>query len=255
MLASCPAALSPFPRSGHPPARSPRPELPRPGAATSCARASAEPRLAPVSLACRRSSTPWPPCSPPMPRAEASAGRLPWKQFLRRPWTPVAGAPPAVLASPRRQQLTASLLTGIPTTNTIMRHTLMPKSGDDKMIRGHSINLLHLLDTHTRFRVMDLIVETIWRTTADHKRSCGYAPYIHMLINAKLGKHVYLLDRPHLPLQPEFEDNEVVMDDNDPNSAAARMAAEAARNRPPPVSQLRTQAEKMAFLVSSVQGM
>ncbi|KAE8810061.1 hypothetical protein D1007_13268 [Hordeum vulgare] len=31
--------------------------------------------------------------------------------------------------------------------------------------------------------------------------------------------------------------------------------AEAARNRPHPVPQLRTQAEKMAFLVSSVQGM
>ncbi|KAE8794068.1 pumilio-like protein 1 [Hordeum vulgare] len=50
------------------------------------------------------------------------------------------------------------------------------------------------------------------------------------------------------------------MDDNDPNSAPARMAADAAeaetaRNRPPPVPQLRTQAEQMSFLVSSVQGM
>ncbi|KAE8777471.1 hypothetical protein D1007_49702 [Hordeum vulgare] len=81
-----------------------------------------------------------------------------------------------------------------------------------------------------------------------------------MLINAKLGKHAYLLDRPHLPLQAEFEDNEVVMDGNDPNSAAARMAAEAAEaeatgNRPPPVPQLRTQAEQIAFPVSTVQGM
>ncbi|KAE8809756.1 hypothetical protein D1007_13650 [Hordeum vulgare] len=31
--------------------------------------------------------------------------------------------------------------------------------------------------------------------------------------------------------------------------------AEAARNRPPPVPQLRTQAEQMVFLVSTVQGM
>ena len=81
-----------------------------------------------------------------------------------------------------------------------------------------------------------------------------------MLINAKIGKHAYLLDRPHLPLQPEFEDNEVMMDDNDPNSAATRMAAEAAeaeaaRNRPPRVPQIRTQAEQMAFLVSTIQGM
>ncbi|KAE8819090.1 hypothetical protein D1007_03074 [Hordeum vulgare] len=50
------------------------------------------------------------------------------------------------------------------------------------------------------------------------------------------------------------------MDDNDPNSAAARMAAEvteveAARNRPAPVPQLRTQVERMAFLVSTIHGM
>ncbi|KAE8818233.1 hypothetical protein D1007_04111 [Hordeum vulgare] len=37
--------------------------------------------------------------------------------------------------------------------------------------------------------------------------------------------------------------------------AAEAAEAEAARNRPPPVPQLRTQAEKMAFLVSSVQCM
>lgn len=105
-----------------------------------------------------------------------------------------------------------------------------------------------------------MIVETIRRTVADQKRYYGYAPYIHMFINAKVGKHAYLLDHPHLPLQPEIEDNEVVMDDNDPNSAATRMAAEAeeaegAKIRPPPVSQLRTQAEKMEFLVSTVQVM
>ncbi|KAI4987784.1 hypothetical protein ZWY2020_028542 [Hordeum vulgare] len=85
-------------------------------------------------------------------------------------------------------------------------------------------------------------------------------PHIQMLINAKLSKHVYLLDNHHLPLQPHFEDNEVVRDDNDLSSAATRMAAEAAeagaaRNRPPPIPELRNQAEQMAFLVSSVQGM
>ncbi|KAE8812342.1 hypothetical protein D1007_10699 [Hordeum vulgare] len=37
--------------------------------------------------------------------------------------------------------------------------------------------------------------------------------------------------------------------------AAEATEAEAARNRPPPVPQLRTQVEKMAFLVSTVQGM
>ncbi|KAE8818232.1 nucleolysin tiar [Hordeum vulgare] len=37
--------------------------------------------------------------------------------------------------------------------------------------------------------------------------------------------------------------------------AAEAAQAEAARNRPPPVAQLKTQDEQMTFLVSSVQGM
>ena len=32
------------------------------------------------------------------------------------------------------------LQAGLRTINTILRHTLMPKSGDEKMIRGYSIN-------------------------------------------------------------------------------------------------------------------
>ena len=64
------------------------------------------------------------------------------------------------------------------TINTILRHTLMPKSGDDKMIRGYSINMLIHLDRHSRIRVMDLIVETVKRVAADQKCSCCYAPYI-----------------------------------------------------------------------------
>ena len=34
------------------------------------------------------------------------------------------------------------LLSGLAKINTILRHTLLPKSGEHKMIRGHSINLL-----------------------------------------------------------------------------------------------------------------
>ena len=70
------------------------------------------------------------------------------------------------------------LLSGLTTINTILRHTLLPKSGDHRMIRGHSINLLHMFDVPENFKVMTLIVETIKRTTADQKRSCGYAPHI-----------------------------------------------------------------------------
>jgi hypothetical protein len=109
------------------------------------------------------------------------------------------------------------LQAGLTTTNTILRHTLMPKSGDHRMIRGYSINMLHILDQGAPFKVMDLMVETIKRTAADQKMSCGFAPQIQMLINAKFGTGKFLLDREHLPLQPEHEDNEVVMTKDDPN--------------------------------------
>ena len=94
----------------------------------------------------------------------------------------------------------------------------MPKSGDHKMIRGHSINLLHIFDVPQKFKVMSLIVETIKRTTADQKRSCGYAPHIQVLINSKMGTGTYLSDKEHLPLRPDFEDNTVVMNEEDPTS-------------------------------------
>ena len=36
-----------------------------------------------------------------------------------------------------------------------------------------------------------------------------------------MGTGTYLLDKEHLPLKPEFEDNTVVMDENDPSSMQA----------------------------------
>ena len=66
-----------------------------------------------------------------------------------------------------------------------------------------------------------MVVETTKRTTTDHKRSCGYAPHIQTLINSKVGTGTYLLDKEHLPLRPDFEDNEVVMDASYPTCAEA----------------------------------
>ena len=63
------------------------------------------------------------------------------------------------------------------------------------MIRGHAINLLHIFDVPQKFKVMSLMVETIKRTAADQKRSCGYAPHIQELINSKMGKGKYILDK------------------------------------------------------------
>ena len=69
---------------------------------------------------------------------------------------------------------------------------------------------------------MSLIVETVKRTAADQKRSFGYAPHIQMSINSKMGTWTYLLDKEHLPMRPEFEDNEIVMDASHPTCAEAQ---------------------------------
>ena len=121
------------------------------------------------------------------------------------------------------------LLSGLPTINWILRHNLLPKLGDLKMIRGHAINLLHIFDVPKKFKVMSLIVETIKRTAADQKRSCGYAPQIQELINSKMGTGTYLLDKEHMPIYPDFEDNTVVMDENEPSSVQAQAKREKAR--------------------------
>jgi hypothetical protein len=150
------------------------------------------------------------------------------------------------------------MLASLATTNTILRHTLLPNSGDDKMIRGHSINLLHLFDTQQKFKVMSLIVETIKRTATDQKRSSGFAPHIQLLINSKVGTSTHLLDHEHLPLQPEFEDNVVVMDPSHPSSAqaqeeiqaaAAARAAQEASTPNAPIANLKTKNDQMTYLL------
>ena len=128
------------------------------------------------------------------------------------------------------------------------------------MIRGHSINLLQLFDTPQKFKVMSLIVETIKRTAADQKRSCGYAPYIQLLSNSKIGTSTYLLDREHLPLRPEFEDNVIVMDPSHPTSAHAQeeirktqeaKAAQEAAAPNAPIANLKTSKDQMQYLLEA----
>ena len=50
-----------------------------------------------------------------------------------------------------------------------------------------------------------------------------------MLINSKMGKSMYLLDKEHLPLLPEFEDNVVVMDPSHPTFVHAQEKKEKAK--------------------------
>ena len=74
-----------------------------------------------------------------------------------------------------------------------------------------------------------------------------------MLINSKLEKHIYALDRPHLPLLPELEDNVVVMDPDHPTLATAQAQAEASRDTSSQVP--KTRSEQMDLLLSSVLSM
>ena len=50
-----------------------------------------------------------------------------------------------------------------------------------------------------------------------------------MLINAKFGMSKFLLDREHLPLHPDHEDNVVVMDEEDPTSVEGQAKIAAAK--------------------------
>src|SRR5215216_1484242 len=152
------------------------------------------------------------------------------------------------------------LMSGLATMNTILRHTLLPKSGDHWMIRGNSINLLHMFDVPQKLKVMSLIVETVKRTAAGQKRYCGYAPHIQTLINSKMGTGTYLLDKEHLSLMPEIEDNEVVMDETHPTCEAAQekiekaKAAKAARLASAPdasVVNLKTKKDQLTYLLEA----
>ena len=107
---------------------------------------------------------------------------------------------------------------------------------------------------------MSLIVETIKRTAANQKRSCGYAPQIQELINSKMGTGIYLLDKEHLPIRPDFEDNQVVMTENEPSSAQAQAKKEQARKekaaKMPTLAEaseyfLKNKQEQLGYLIAS----
>ncbi|KAE8779962.1 nucleolin [Hordeum vulgare] len=100
--------------------------------------------------------------------------------------------------------------------------------------------------------VMDWIVETIRRTATDQKRSCGYVPYIEILINSKVGKNVYLLDNQYLPINLEFEDNVVVMDPSHPTLATAEADAQEEATRASSAPVLRSKGDEMPFLISTI---
>ena len=94
-------------------------------------------------------------------------------------------------------------------------------------------------------------METIKRIAADQKRSYGYAPHIQVLINSKMGTCTYLLDKEHLPLKPYFEDNTVVMNEEDPSSVQAHEKREKARAEK--AAKMPTAAEESQVFLKSKQ--
>ena len=98
---------------------------------------------------------------------------------------------------------------------------------------------------------MSLIIETIKRTVADQKRSCGYAPQIQELIKSKMGIGTYLLDKEHLPIYPDFEDNTLVMDENEPSSVHAQAKKEKAKAEK--AARMPTTEEASQYLLKSKQ--
>ena len=75
-----------------------------------------------------------------------------------------------------------------------------------------------------------------------------------------MGTGVYLLDKEHLPIRPDFEDNEVVMTENEPSSAQAFAKKEKAKKekaaRMPTQEEasdyfLKTKQEQLSYLIAS----
>src|SRR4051812_23166441 len=114
--------------------------------------------------------------------------------------------------------------------------------------------MLIRLDLPTRIRVMDLIMETMKKVATDQKRSCCYAPYIQMLINSKMETHISSLDRPHLPLRPDFEDNIVVMDPSHPTTPTTHAEAEVDGDTSAPLPKTRTVMTKIRPYPNKVRG-
>ncbi len=79
-------------------------------------------------------------------------------------------------------------------------------------------------------------------------------------MNYKMGTGIYLLDKEHLPIRPDFEDNQVVMTENEPSSAQAQAKKEKARKEKAakmPTQEeaseyfLKTKQEQLGYLIAS----
>ena len=70
-----------------------------------------------------------------------------------------------------------------------------------------------------------------------------------------MGTGKYLLDKEHFPLYPDFEDNQVVMNENDPSSVQAQEKKEKAAKMPTQEEAseyfLKNKQEQLGYLIAS----
>src|SRR3954466_16124330 len=72
-----------------------------------------------------------------------------------------------------------------------------------------------------------------------------------MLLNSRMGTDTYLLDKEHLPIHTDFEDNQVVMNKEEPSSAHAQAKKEKARKEK--AAKMPTQEEASEYFLKNKQ--
>jgi hypothetical protein len=83
----------------------------------------------------------------------------------------------------------------------MMRKTLAPRIGYSEAIPAYERNLLDALMKLVRFDIFEYIVDEIWNIATNPLRYCGFAPYIHYMIEM-VTKEKFYKDSRHDPLCP-----------------------------------------------------
>jgi hypothetical protein len=83
----------------------------------------------------------------------------------------------------------------------MMRNTLAPRIGYSEAISAYERNFLDAIMKPTRFDVFEYIVDEIWNIVTNPARSCGFAPYIQIMIET-VAHEKFCKDVKHEPLCP-----------------------------------------------------
>jgi hypothetical protein len=72
-----------------------------------------------------------------------------------------------------------------------MRRTLAPRIGYSEVIPAYERNLLDALMKPVRFDIFEYITYEIWNIATNPLRSCGFAPYIQLMIESVVQEKFY----------------------------------------------------------------